>query len=842
MFSLFSTLASASCPGAESDCIIEFGNNPSVENFKRLPNPTALELYLLSDPTQELFLHLSQAEKETYINALGEKDYAISGNKEASLLFFRDIKNINTNSVAFADYLRYAVEADVDSINGNLKEFREDGTLVGQSQSINVNDFKRSTDLGKKYKISVVDGNIVLVLKQGDKNKQPIIFTGDLRKDPKSGFILESGTINDIKIESGRRLEIEQNGIRGEAMAIDGVSFGPLTNPGFGGQFRFDTSDTLRRILTILGEDTQINHIENGKPLSLAGTIFIHPKEYGDIKRELFIAQGTALVINGITIDNTKIIDVRLPRQGSLRKGDKGQSVQAVQELLVGEGYLEGEFSKGQFDDKTEDALIMWQKKVGLSGTGRFNLASKKKMSIAVSNKQKPIMLSFSDTSQDIERYFSKGTSQEDFTNSMTLAPSDVSIEGYHYKVTIPSTSLSFLETQEFSSLTGKIGQAKKEEVILWLKNGRILASPPGENADPKVTGVAIDAQGSATLQFGNDVYETHNSQLSQVVTRTSSGSGDSGLPFQRVIRMRNDQGEVSSGIDGDGTFDEVIDEETARSVFSFSTLDSTLQSALSITSGNVEETQEQIDNIRDKIRNQESLTSNDLEFLEGVYTSLIIGGRVAMGSESPKALHRYLSASGKDLQVDSDIYTESNNVQFAMQHMAQEIMRRTAKDVGASGAITSVTSGVVPNRDEEIQAGIITAGKEERDLFATSHRFYVQAEYQKLGDQLVIHWFVRDPYDFETGDKYTPIYTGPVLYEKVSNKIRALFGAEEKEEEAQRLKVWHAITEHLTHIGKAKVFTVKADWQTICTSDGTCSEPEEITPEEGQAIASARK
>ncbi|MEK6920562.1 MAG: hypothetical protein AABX82_01660, partial [Nanoarchaeota archaeon] len=146
-------------PAEYEDC---FEDNPSMQN-----------LLLISDPSMDDFetlLNADRAQASLYLTVKYDSEFAekyiattdfVTADATSFLVaerfFSEDSDNVNEYKGKFADFMyRYGVDIGID---GDIEQYKADGTLVGENGAINIKQF------AKDYAFEVnEEGEIVLVL------------------------------------------------------------------------------------------------------------------------------------------------------------------------------------------------------------------------------------------------------------------------------------------------------------------------------------------------------------------------------------------------------------------------------------------------------------------------------------------------------------------------------------------------------------------------------------------------------------------------------------------------------------------------------------------------------
>lgn len=237
-----------------------------------------------------------------------------------------------------------------------------------------------------------------------------------------------------------------------------------------------------------------------------------------------------------------------------------------------------------------------------------------------------------------------------------------------------------------------------------------------------------------------------------------------------------------------------------------------------------------------------------DLEFVDGVYKSLLAGSRILHGSTAARTLYHYLEATGEPLDYDDKLFLRRPEIRYVMREMHTRIQEQIATGQGE----VQITSSSVPDQIgleetealEEVEQSafgrvlngyIWTPDKELRYSFG---RFVLVADARRQGDDIAVVWTVRDVYDYERDSgKQIVIPTG-----QLSSKLSELFkrkpetpvvtagitpsGRSEPEKSSiqyEEVAIPDRLAAYLPDVGRAREFEMRAGWRTRCTPEGGC-------------------
>lgn len=216
-----------------------FQDNPTPENFNKLPSPTAADLTRVSNPTLQNFERLPETEQRTYLQTNYRTDFAEAYVQKSSFdsaedrelaekYFTENRKNVNANREHF---IRYSKKEGITiKLDGDIQGYSADGTLAGLNGQINIKKFK------DKFNFRVdEEGEIRIIDKKrpGEEHR----FVGDIEYSEGGTIRLADGGIDRFEIVNGDRLEFNAD-IHGIAEQVDGVTFSKPTAFSLAGDVR----------------------------------------------------------------------------------------------------------------------------------------------------------------------------------------------------------------------------------------------------------------------------------------------------------------------------------------------------------------------------------------------------------------------------------------------------------------------------------------------------------------------------------------------------------------------------------------------------------------------------
>ncbi|PIN87504.1 hypothetical protein COV12_03515 [Candidatus Woesearchaeota archaeon CG10_big_fil_rev_8_21_14_0_10_32_24] len=208
-------------------------------------------------------------------------------------------------------------------------------------------------------------------------------------------------------------------------------------------------------------------------------------------------------------------------------------------------------------------------------------------------------------------------------------------------------------------------------------------------------------------------------------------------------------------------------------------------------------------------------LDAKEVQFLRNYYYLLAIGGKVKGMEEASKLLIHYIQGSGKDLEVLSDIYKDSEAVKIVQKSMIKYVEQQYALgNIKSSGILNS--SDIYHSQqsfkgNSESYGGIARGESGDKKLYVLAeqdnaalknmnNRFILTCSYTVKKNQIYFVWSVQDDYSFEAKKGYETILNIPGT--------------------GQHLVVSDALSASMTLFG-AKPFNHNASWSSIETIKG---------------------
>ncbi|MBS3124010.1 hypothetical protein J4437_05240, partial [Candidatus Woesearchaeota archaeon] len=321
--------ALAECPVDQYDCIIDFENNPSPENFNLIETPTALQLAQLPEPQITQFKILSDYEQSRYIDLLSAYQYTKDDNRVIANSFFsQSVNNVNGHKDSFLR-LQNAKGIDIAEFSGNIVGFGVDGKLngkyqEGKPQSLYLNDYKKDSPLGKKYQLTIVDGVIQLIPRGSDLK---VKFTGDLSKGRDGKLALKDGTIDGKTIKSASEIEIDKKGnVQGKAKEFNGITLTEESAIYY---------EKEKNLLTL--NNAKISRISEYTQMYFEGSASI--KNYEEIRGKLSLLPKSKFTVNNFEVKSNEKEVKLIFKQGiveSLFSSETGPYVAFSETVKIG--------------------------------------------------------------------------------------------------------------------------------------------------------------------------------------------------------------------------------------------------------------------------------------------------------------------------------------------------------------------------------------------------------------------------------------------------------------------------------------------------------------------------
>jgi len=792
--------------------------------FETIENPSWEDLSNLEEPTIEDFNKLNVDQKKQYIinSDFSDKDLKIA--KE----FFSEVNNIN---VGKTDFERYSKKLGITiELVGNIEEINSDGLITAKNGKINIQDFKEIYNF-----IVNSDGNILII----DKGKNEHSFSGEIVKDSTGNIRIISGNLDGVPVKLGYGIKFNQNGkIEGKAKSINGVKFPSISN------FKYDTQQNLMTI-----NDAEI--IAINKEIYIQGKIIIDKEKMHFLGKKLNVLRGTKLKIthnNGAELDifaQKKDVNIEFDDSidTSILESAKSNMFKFFEKKEIGK----------------QNKIIITPNSLDIQGNSnayKIKVYETYLQSIAglkpINNKNSYANVDFSKSRNN--KYFQKGDKGDSVKKIQTMLydfgflkgdkskqidgrfgpNTDRALRNWQNSIYSKKGVCTGIRTKSGCSADGKFGRASFKQYSNYGKLSSITLSPntgrmfittkPGE-VDFQIDGkVEIDLQGKNSLSIGNTNYESINSKIFKSLKKNS----DLAFKTKTEIILRDKNGMELGRITKNGEFEE-FKPPKGSNVFSIKKIQNMANVGYDLSVGNpvkIKNMQTKIKEITNKIEKNQELAASDINFIDGLYYSMVAGGGVVMGNNAAKSLYHYLSADGSDLEIDPNIYLESSVTKKVIDQMTKKAIQKSESQ--EQGRITSqeaaLNTGNYDYNYGQVRNGIITPSlNQDKDLYYTNHKFGLSSQYQKKDDGSVeITFFVKDPYDFETGPKVTIIKTGKQLVQKFidSKYVPEFIKQKYKKTDSRSLKVPHKLSNYLTKIGKAREYNMVSQWTMKCTNN----------------------
>lgn len=293
-----------------------FYDSPTADSLEAVPDPTPEDFaYLISENRDGAIEYLMVNYRTDFAKQLvSTSDFRDKDERAIAQQYYaEDDQHINDDSDGFTEFLqREGVE--IKGINGPVKGYTTSGVLTGANQQINVNDFKKSP-LKDKYALEVTSsGDIVIIPKtaQGEP-EYSVHFTGSLQGDSSGKFNLASGTIEDIPVKYGYKLEFDEKGniIGGTVNEFNGITFSGPTPI----KVSFDRYvGTDEHVIVIEVHDATVVSVADNPNLpdiEMTGSASF-PLSGEGIDKQIYIPAGQTLVVNGYQITSSSSISTEV--------------------------------------------------------------------------------------------------------------------------------------------------------------------------------------------------------------------------------------------------------------------------------------------------------------------------------------------------------------------------------------------------------------------------------------------------------------------------------------------------------------------------------------------------
>ncbi len=295
-----------------------FYDSPTADSLEAIPDPTPEDFaYLISENRDGAIEYLMVNYRSDFAEQLvSTSDFRDKDERAIAQQYYaEDDQHINDNPSEFTEFLQQE-GVDIKGINGPVKGYTTSGTLTGAHQQINVNDFKKSP-LKDKYALEVTPSGDIIVIpksKTGEAGTS-VHFTGTLKGDASGKFTLQSGTIQDIPVKYGYKLEFDTNGnlVSGNVNEFNGIVFSGPTPIKVSFE-RYWGSD--EHVIVIQVHEATVVSIEDDYDLpdiEMFGSASF-PSSGEGIDRSIYIPAGQKLIVNGyqITSSSSTSTEVKL--------------------------------------------------------------------------------------------------------------------------------------------------------------------------------------------------------------------------------------------------------------------------------------------------------------------------------------------------------------------------------------------------------------------------------------------------------------------------------------------------------------------------------------------------
>lgn len=235
---------------------------------------------------------------------------------------------------------------------------------------------------------------------------------------------------------------------------------------------------------------------------------------------------------------------------------------------------------------------------------------------------------------------------------------------------------------------------------------------------------------------------------------------------------------------------------------------------------GDIDEIQKAINKLEKKVKKGEKFDKNEKVFLRNVYWCLAVGATLLgpynflkkplkedefkpdfekLGSgypEASKCLFHYLSGKGTSLELNSEIYETSTNVQAAVKDMKVLI----AKDAKTGNIKDKYSSKDLENKPY-LQAKKIIAEQTNLRLKNVNNTFDLQTKRNKVSNtKIETLWEVNDEYEFMS-----------YAWQRENNKTLV---SHFPIKEGKTLTIDDGLSQYLVALDMAKKFSYSAKWE----------------------------
>ncbi len=217
-----------------------------------------------------------------------------------------------------------------------------------------------------------------------------------------------------------------------------------------------------------------------------------------------------------------------------------------------------------------------------------------------------------------------------------------------------------------------------------------------------------------------------------------------------------------------------------------------------------------EIERIYQKMQQGQKVTDSEISFVRKFYLLLAVAGKAVGNTEASQLLYHYVEGTGKNIQIDSEIYSSSEVVKIAQEKMMQYVLQKVAQGkLPAKGKITSAdvfTQKQGFEGDYDSYGGVVKGEKGDQKMYLiaeqgnarlknANNRFILNLSYtvNMNAGKVDVNWSVLDDYSFENSD-YKTVLSFP--------------GGE--------LVLRDRLGFYLTKFAGAKVFMHEASWSSV--------------------------
>ena len=188
------------------------------------------------------------------------------------------------------------------------------------------------------------------------------------------------------------------------------------------------------------------------------------------------------------------------------------------------------------------------------------------------------------------------------------------------------------------------------------------------------------------------------------------------------------------------------------------------------IRKGDITEIQAKINDLAAKAEAAVPFSDDEKMFLSQTIEAIAIGGksldivkmregnydnRTTELDEAGELMHQYIKGNGKDLEINSDVYTGSSIVQYAMTEIKAEIEKRVSNgetSFSLDSSVVGQTNFGDQHKFGDVRAnGVLLTEQSNRRLHFANNRFKLDADVSVKDGKVDIQWRVDDTYDFSS-------------------------------------------------------------------------------------------